>query len=278
MLQLPAPPGKASGIVLTKLAQANCSNAYPEAKQGLVKLELAMCMMTRGGLMNFMEHYVAQLPEKVRRLLSHYGAVSGLGAGHSWIVQSHDAMNVIYSTVWEHWKGEEACGRFPWCRSIINWNTAGNLLECLMGVGFIHVHHHEGQVLNEISVTETEHEEAQDFVRAFGSTIVEWVPIVELAILGVESVWNACPWIQTTKGAYKIQLMLDHLHALRFGFISGYPFFRRKLPVFPVMSWHLYPDDVRKQLAEELNREELAEEPDHRLRPGQPSILLDEMD
>ena len=136
-------------------------------------------------------------------------------------------------------------------------------------------HHREGQVLDAIWVTETQHEQAQDFVRAFGSTIAEWVPIVELAILGMESVWNACPWIQTTKSTYNIQLMLDHLDALRFGFISGYPFFCRKLPVFPVISFHMYPDDMRQELAEELDREELAEVLDHGLGPGQRSIHFD---
>ena len=122
-----------------------------------------------------------------------------------------------------------------------------------MGVGFIHCHHPEGQRLDALWVTEPQHEQAQDFVCHFGSTIAQWVPIVELAIKGMESVWNACPWIQTTKSAYNIQLMLDHLDALRFGFISGYPFFCRKLPVFPVISFHKYPDDIRLELEEELD-------------------------
>ena len=225
MIQLEAPADNARVVLLEKVAKANCRNAYPAAKQGLVDLELATSVMTLGGLMNFMEHHVVCLPERVRRLLSHYGAVGGTSAGPNWREQSTDSMNLIYATVWERWKGEEQWEKFHTCRSITHWNTAGNLVELLMGVGFIHRHHREGQVLDAIWVTETQHEQAQDFVRDFGSTIVEWVPIVELAILGMESVWNACPWIQTSKFAYNIQLMQDHLEALRFGFSFGYPFF-----------------------------------------------------
>ena len=69
----------------------------------------------------------------------------------------------------------------------------------------------------------------------------------------MESVWNACPWIQTTKWAYDRQLMQYHVEALRLGFMSGNPFFRRKVPVFPVISFHKYPDDIRLELEEELD-------------------------
>ena len=87
-------------------------------------------------------------------------------------------------------------------------------------------------------------------MRDFGSTIAEWVPIVELAIKGMESVWNACPWIQTTNWAYDRQLMQCHVEALRLGFRSGKPFFHRG--VFPVISFHKYPDDIRLELEDEL--------------------------
>ena len=247
MIQLEAPADNAD---LEEVAKEYCRNAYPAAKQGLVDLKLATSVMTLGGLMNFMEHHVVCLPERVRRLLSHYGAVSGLSAGHNWMHQSHDAMNIIYSTVWERWKGEEQWEQFHMCRSITNWNTAGNLVELLMGVGFIHCHHPEGQRLDALWVTEPQHEQAQDFVCHCGSTIAQWVPIVERAIKGMERVWSACPWIQTTNWAYDRQLMQCHVEALRLGFMSGKPFFHRG--VFPVISFHTYPDDIRVELEDEL--------------------------
>ena len=247
MIQLEAPADNAH---LEEVAKANCRNAYPAAKQGLVDLKLATSVMTLGGLMNFMEHHVVCLPERVRRLLSHYGAVGGMSAGTNWRDQSTDSTNLIYATVWEHWKREEQQEQFHTCRSITNWNTAGNLVELLMGVGFIYCHHPEGKPLDALSVTQKHHDQAQDFVCRCGSTIAQWVPIAERAIKGMESVWNACPWIQTTNWAYDRQLMQCHVEALRLGFMPGKPFFHRG--VFPVISFHTYPDNIRVELEDEL--------------------------
>ena len=250
MIQLEAPADNARVVHLEKVAKANCRNAYPRAKQGLVDLELATSVMTLGGLMNFMEHHVVCLPERVRRLLSHYGAVGGMSAGTNWRDQTTDSTNLIYVTVWEQWKREEQQDQFHTCRSITNLNTAGNLVELLMGVGFIHCHHPKEKPLDALQVTQQHHDQARGFVSRCGSTIAQWVPIVERAIKGMESVWKACPWIQTTNWAYDRQLMQCHVEALRLGFMSGKPFFHRG--VFPVISFHTYPDNIRVEPEDEL--------------------------
>ena len=77
------------------------------------------------------------MPEAVRRLLSHYGAVGGLVAGHQREHKSYDATNVPYATVWEYWKLEEVYKEFLRCRGITNVNTAGNIMEALLGIAWI---------------------------------------------------------------------------------------------------------------------------------------------
>ena len=111
--------------------------AYPAAQRGLQYLFTAVGDMVDLKIMQFVETNLLQLPERVRRLFSHFGAVRGLDAGYLWAHYSHDATNVVYASVWELWKLEEVSGRFPICRSITNVNTAGNVVEALLGIAWI---------------------------------------------------------------------------------------------------------------------------------------------
>ena len=108
-----------------RLDTMSCSDAFQTAQTGLQALAHAIDRMVQGQLRAFVENNLLDLPEVVRRLLSHYGAVGGCSAGHQWKEKSHDGTNVIYSSVWEYWKGEEHYSKFWKCRSITNWNTAG---------------------------------------------------------------------------------------------------------------------------------------------------------
>ena len=96
---------------------------------------------------------------------------------------------------------------------------------------------------------------ASQFVHEWGSKCAEWVPVLEQAINGVQQVCEACPWIQTSKATYDVELMQAHLQALRLGFCSGLPFHSRRLQVFP-LAWHsrMYPEHVLHMLHEELYR------------------------
>ena len=231
-------------------ARVNCSDAYPAAQPGLQALDLAVGVMVSGNLMAFVENHLLGLPESVCRLLSHYSAVGGCLAGHQWEERSHDATNVIYAMVWEYWKGEEHFLKFPTCNSI----TAGNIVEALLGVAWIHLHHNEGQDLDALLVSDALKEKASQFVRDWGSKCAAWEPVLEHAINGVHRVWEACPWVQTSKAAYNPELMQKHLQALRLGFPSGLPFHNHRLPVFPLaIHRQMYPEDVLQLLEEELH-------------------------
>ena len=110
---------------ITLITTMSCSDAFQTAQTGLQALAHAIDRMVQGQLRAFVENNLLDLPEVVRRLLSHYGAVGGCSAGHQWKEKSHDGTNVIYSSVWEYWKGEEHYSKFWKCRSITNRNTAG---------------------------------------------------------------------------------------------------------------------------------------------------------
>ena len=110
---------------------------YPACQRGLQDLFTAVYHMRDLKMMQWVETKLLNLPEIVRRLFSHFGAVRGYGAGHLWRIYSYDATNVVYASVWELWKLEERSGRFPYCRSITNVNIAGNIVEALLGIAWI---------------------------------------------------------------------------------------------------------------------------------------------
>ena len=106
-------------------ARESCSLAYPASQPGLQDLVVAVDEMVNIKLMAFVEDHLLGLDERVRRLLSHYGAVGGCLAGHQWRTRSYDATNVIYASVWEYWKGEEHWAKFP----RVDSSQIGTLLE-----------------------------------------------------------------------------------------------------------------------------------------------------
>ena len=234
-------------------ATADCARARPCAQPGLHALVAGVNVMVKDHVMTFVEVYLLSLGEKSRRLLSHYGAVNGCFAGHEWREMSYDANNLIYASVWEYWKGEEHYLGCPTCRNITNCKSAGNILEALLGAAWLHLHHPSAQALDAIYVTDAHQEEARAFVRTWGSLCAFIAPVLEHAIIGMQEIWKACPWIQTTKHAYNRELMQTHLEALRLGFPSGFPFYIRKLPVYPVELHRLkYPEDELRGLHNEL--------------------------
>jgi hypothetical protein len=235
-------------------AEANCSIGLPSAQPGLQALVVAVDEMINANLLEIVEDHLLCLNEKTRRLLSYYGAVGCCLADQEWAERSYDATHVIYASVWEYWKGEGHWSRFPGCASITNWNSAGNIIEALLGVAWIHIHHRQGQDLDAIQVSDFQQEQAWGFVRAWGAKCAACAPILEHAIIGMNKVWEACPWIQTSKADYNCELVQTHLEALRLGFPSGVPFYVRGLPVFPCCLHKLfYRDDALLQgLEDEL--------------------------
>ena len=214
----------------------SCSLAYPAAQQGLQELELAVDKMVTGNLMGIVEHNLLSLLERERRLLSHYGAVRGLAAGGMWQTNSYDATNCIYGSVWEYWKMDTNSQKFPNCHSITNSNTAGNLLEAIMGIAWIHQHHCGD--MDALSVSRACEDNVARFVDEWGLAMHNWVPVLENAIRGVEKVWHACPWIQTTRRNYDSVLAFTHLEALRLGYPSGRPFHIFGIPVLPSLDFY----------------------------------------
>ena len=122
-------------------------NAYPAAQRGLQDLERAVARLVDQKTMQFVETHLLQLHERVRRLFSHFGAVRALAAGHLWPQLSYDATNVVYASVWELWKLEERSERFPYCRSITNVKSAGNIVEALLGIAWICRHEPQGSFM-----------------------------------------------------------------------------------------------------------------------------------
>ena len=179
--------------------------------------------MTEGKLMRFVEKYVSQMPERDRRLLSHYGAAE------QWQTNYVDEYNVINAAVWESWKDEEDCEAYPWCRSITSSNMASNILETLLGAAWVWRH-------DTMQSSADEYKHALEFVAQFGSTCAQWDSVLKMAITGVREIFTACPWIAMTGASYDPVLMTDHLDALRFGFLSGCPFNELELAVFPLHS------------------------------------------
>ena len=238
------------------VARINCTSAYYSARPGLEALVLGIDELINTGFLEVVEHSLLPLKSKVRRLLSHYGAVGGCSAAHEWREKSFDAMNVIYSSAWEYWKGEANISKFPSCKSITHWNTAGNVVEALLGVAWIHLHLPEGHYLDAIYVSDAEQKQAWEFVRAWGPTCQNRTLALEHAIMGMRSIWEACPWIQIGKAHYDHELMQSHLEALRLGFHCGAPFHARRLPVFPaVMHGQVYNENVAQQIQCELEKE-----------------------
>ena len=228
--------------------------SYPAAEQGLRDLNSAIFFMVKNDYMTFVEDKLLALPEKVRRLLSHYGAVGGCSAGYQWMEKNHDAENVNYACLWEYWKGEEQSSKFTACGSIIHWNTAGNIIEALIGVAWIHLHHPKEQHLDAIYVNGNLQDVAHNFVSTWGAKCTTWIPVVEMAFNGLAYVFQACPWFRPFKSNYNPALVQTHLEALRLGFSIGLPFHRHKVPVFPLSIWkQMYQADMLQRLEEEVS-------------------------
>ena len=97
-------------------------------------------------------------------------------------------------------------------------------------------------------------EKALQFVRDWGSQCVACAATLELAIIGMLRVWEACPWIQTSRANYNPDLMHTHLEALRLGFSPGHPFHHRSVPVFPLaLHGEVYPEEMQEDLKDELH-------------------------
>ena len=84
-------------------------------------------------LLAFVEKHLLDVPERVRRCLSHFGALHGCRFGAAWELGSYDATNCIYGGVWEYWKKDEGDKLHPYCLGITNNKAAGNIIEALCG-------------------------------------------------------------------------------------------------------------------------------------------------
>ena len=97
-------------------------------------------------------------------------------------------------------------------------------------------------------------EKALQFVRDWGKQCVACAVTLELAIIGMLRVWEACPWIQTNTDRYNADLMHKHLEALRLGFSSGHPFHQHSVPVFPLaLHGEVYTEDMQEDLKDALH-------------------------
>ena len=167
--------------------------------------------------MGFVERNLLPLLEVERRLLSHYGAVHGLAAGGMWLTNSHDATNGIYGAVWEYWKMDTDSRKFPYCHSITNSNTAGNLLEAIMGLAWIHQHHCGD--MDALSVSRACEDNVTRFVREWGLAMCAWVPVLEDAIPiphHIMAGWCQAGWYQFPQACDVCQELGPPYHSCRF--------------------------------------------------------------
>jgi hypothetical protein len=221
---------------MIQLAVGNCGGAFPGARNGLVKLEFAISALVSCRALAWVENRLLRLSDKSRRCLAMHGAIYGCKAGLEWKKHSEDFTNAIYAGMWEYWKSEER--KHPYCENITGCNTAGNVVEALMGVAWLHLHgdlvsvdeFRTSLLSHDLDAYEVVAGDVFSFLKEHEHQSVgpvSWITFVEEAVIGYKEVWKACPWIQCSKSGYVADLQLCHVEALRLGHVSGFPFHMR---------------------------------------------------
>jgi len=113
-----------------KEARMNTEYTHPRMRELFMYFEASIQLMVKGKLMDFVEHRLLSLSNRERRLLASYGAVR---SGGDWF----DANNVIYAQVFEYWKSQEVWNRFSSCRQVTELNSAGNIMEAILGTAWL---------------------------------------------------------------------------------------------------------------------------------------------
>ena len=248
-------------------------NGYSLCAEQFRRLNQAIASLMNLQAMDFIEDKIVEgLCREPRKVLSRYGAVGAVAAGHQWHTESFDPTNVIFAMVWEFWLQESHHEKFQSCRNITNCVTAGDILECIMGSAWLWKCHNQEvsermkafrkcsastscwtytTSTGDLSDVLSDHE-ACKFVTAHGLQCGKIVPFLEEAVNAMLAIWKQCPQIQCTRANYNHKLAQSHLDALELGFVSGTPFYDAGVPVLPQNMWRFHraytPDIIRKLL------------------------------
>ncbi len=252
---------------LFEQARFGCHSTPAGCKSHMENLLCSIFVFRDAGLLDYIESSVLRLKEKSRRCLAMYGAVRGLASGSSWQSDSYDASNCIYAGVWTTWKGETPWNKCPTAQGITNINSAGNVMEAMLGVAWLHKHCTARTIDEFRHYLESDDydyfvevaDEVFPIIDQFGSALMPWVVWLEEAITAYKGVWDANPQIQCTTRNYNAEVQDAHIEAVRFGFPSAFPFLQQQVPVLPRESWHLYPEET--ELAIKLSLVELSDSP-----------------
>ena len=215
----------------------DCTFTAPHVKEYMITLFKCLFCFRDKRLMEYLEARVLGLSERARRCLASFGAVHGIRSGGDWASGSHDAGNVIYASVWEAWKAELPQHACWYARSVTNVNSAGNILEGVMGAAWIWQHRkaalQDAASFHSMLVAENLtafHDIVTDAflseVAQVGSGLVDWVPWLEQAILSYEAIYSLHPGMQCTRKTYDAARQYTHLEAVRLGHPDGWLFIR----------------------------------------------------
>ena len=232
----PAPP-VGLAMVAPRGAVIDCTFTAPHVRGHMMTLFKCILCFRDARLMEFLEARVLGLSERARRCLASFGAVHGFRSGPEWASSSHDAGNVCYAGVWEAWKAElphDACWH---ARRVTNANSAGNILEGVMGAVWIWQHRRPTlqdaasfHLMLEAEKLTYFHDIVTDAflsaVAQVGSNLVDWVPWLESAVLSYEAIYSLHPGMQCTRKTYDPARQYTHLDAVRLGHPDGWPFIR----------------------------------------------------
>ena len=180
--------------------------------------------------------------------LASFGAVNGMASGRDWASLSLDAGNAVYAGVWEAWKAELDWQACPTAASISNVNTAGNVLEAMMGAAwlsefegpaaggalrdaasFLHLlaveklHHFNDVVSNGFLFN----------VINLGAILQPWIPLLECAILAYAAIYREHPGMHCTRKTYDPEIQYKHFEAVRLGHPDGWEFHTNGSPPAP---------------------------------------------
>ena len=114
-------------MVAPRGAMIDCTFTAPHVKEHMITLFKCLFCFRDERLMEYLEARVLGLSERARRCLASFGAVHGIRSGRDWASCSHDAGTCDL---------RECVGGLEG-RSVTNTNSAGNILEAVMGAAWI---------------------------------------------------------------------------------------------------------------------------------------------
>ena len=226
-------------------------------------LQWATDVLCKMGLFETLEVHFFKVPECVRRTLSRFGAIDGVTAGLDWRTKSHDGGNICYAGTWSFMM-LSAPETLHVCQAVKSLKNAGNTMEALFGIAWLHgwmydfgelerpkrveLLEDEIKKYRAYGVTDQDLTTAVNLVLEFGCYFYALTPCVESAVKAYTGIYNKIAWIQTTNALYNSETQRQHFEALLQGFGSADVFLNQGLPVFPISGWKYLRTHVRRYL------------------------------